>query len=778
MTITLSETSWLVEETGFDPAQASVFETLLTVGNGYHCVRGSLEEGHKGERSGAFLSGVYDKSDATVIAMVNVTHWLSLSVWVGGDKLDMLACKVLEHKRTLDLQTGLLHRDTVFEDSKGRQTRLKTIRLASFANQHICGERIEITPLNHDELIHIESALDGDRDNLDCMPAYKDAPVFHPEIKWDKWAKSRHLETTHRVAGPDHGYLEVRTLETDVTIGMAASLQGSHDSAITGRTGYQDAVQSVEYQGHKGETVVWDKLVTIHTSRDEIGDSFKTACVTLLDTAKAQGFDSLVDDSVSAWREKWDAADCVVNGDEDATRALRFNIYHLLITANENDPRANIGAKSMSGEGYRGHVFWDTEVFMLPFYIYTQPETAKALLLYRYNTLDGALENARQNGFEGAQYPWESADTGEETTPKWTHDGVHRIWTGEEEIHITACVAYGVMTYVTATDDWDFMLAFGAEILFQTSRYWISRLEHNQDQDRYELTRVIGPDEFHEHIDNNTFTNALAQWHLRCAADVYARFRDETDERYLNMIERLDVTPDEVETWRSTADKIYIPRDADSTLVEQFEGYFQLEDLQITEWDDNHMPLYPEGKDHFTLNDTMLLKQPDVIMLMYMLPDEFSDDEKKENFDFYEARTMHKSSLSPAIHAIMGVEVGDYSSAHRYFERSAFVDLINNQGNTQDGMHIASAGGTWQSLACGFGGFRVKNGVPSFKPWLPKSWDSIEFKLLWKDGQIVVKISHETCHLTLHSPAGSAQTVHVGGRDVELVPGQEITCSY
>ena len=303
------------------------------------------------------------------------------------------------------------------------------------------------------------------------------------------------------------------------------------------------------------------------------------------------------------------------------------------------------------------------------------------------------------------------------------------------------------------------MLAFGAEILFQTSRYWISRLEHNEDQNRYELTRVIGPDEFHEHIDNNTFTNALTQWHLRCAADVFEKFNDETDERYLNMVERLGVTSDEVETWRSTADKIYIPRDPGSTLVEQFEGYFQLEDLQITEWDDNHMPLYPEGKDHFTLNDTMLLKQPDVIMLMYMLPDEFSDAEKKENFDFYEARTMHKSSLSPAIHAIMGVEVGDYSSAHRYFERSAFVDLINNQGNTQDGMHIASAGGTWQSLACGFGGFRVKNGVPSFKPWLPRPWDSIEFKLLWKDGQIVVKISHDICHLTLHSPAGSAQTV-------------------
>lgn len=774
----LSDSSWLVEETGFDADNASVSETLLTVGNGYHCVRGSFEEGHKGERSGFFLSGVYDQSDATVIHMVNVTNWLAASIFIEGEKLDLLTSTVIDHRRVLDMQTGLLQRRTVFEDSHGRQTEVKTLRFASFANQHLVGERIQITALNHDSAIEIVSTLDGERDNLDCMPAFTDRPKPHPEVKWDKWAKSRHLETTARHADASGSYLEVRTLETDITIGMASAVVCEGASSVTGRTAYQSASQTLQGQLSQGQTLTFDKTVCIYTSRDEGASNVRKACEAGLKDGLDQTLDGLVQESVAAWRAKWEASDIVVSGDDAATHAARFNIYHLLITANENDPRANIGAKSMSGEGYRGHVFWDTEVFMLPFYIYTQPETARALLLYRYNTMKGAMENARSNGFEGAQYPWESADSGVETTPKWTHDGVHRIWTGEEEIHITACVAYGIMTYVTATGDWDFMLSHGAEILYETSRYWISRLEHNADEDRFELTTVIGPDEFHEHVDNNTFTNALAQWHLQCAARIFERYGESDDPRYRAMVERLGISASDAQTWQNTAEKIYIPRDESSTLVEQFSGYFKLEDIPITQWDENDMPLYPEGHDHFSLNASMLLKQPDVIMLMYMLPDAFNDEEKRENFAFYEARTMHKSSLSPAIHAIMGVEVGDYSRAHRYFERSAFVDLVNNQGNTEDGMHIASAGGTWQALVCGFGGFRVKNGQMSFKPWLPEGWDALEFKLQWKGGVVSVKVSQTACHLRMDTDRKDAETVTIAGKVLELIPGQELVSAY
>ena len=450
---------------------------------------------------------------------------------------------------------------------------------------------------------------------------------------------------------------------------------------------------------------------------------------------------------------------------------MRFNAYHLLITANPNDHRANIGAKSLSGEGYKGHVFWDTEIFMLPFYIYTQPETAKALLMYRYHCLDAAKENAIKNGFKGAQYPWESADTGEEVTPKWTHDGKHRIWTGEEEIHITSDVVYGILTYLTATGDVDFFLDYGAEILFETARFWDSRLEHNAAEDRYELKRVIGPDEFHEHVDNNVFTNYLTQWNLEQAISWFAALESDHPEAFAKLTQKLGLTAQEVAGWKHKAERVYIPFDQEKKLIEQFEGYFGYKHVPITEWDANSMPVYPEGYDHFNADETTLVKQPDVIMLLYVLPDAFSDEIKRINYDYYEALTMHKSSLSPSIHCIMGIEAGDTTKALQYFERSAFVDLVDNQGNTDMGMHIASAGGTWMCVVFGFGGLRVKNGRLTFKPWLPEGWDNVSFRLQWRGESVGVTVGQEDIVFTRDGGCLEPLVVEVMGEEVTLVAG-------
>jgi kojibiose phosphorylase len=771
----LSPSDWLVEEADFDFDQANFKETIFTIGNGYQGTRGTLEEGHKGELSGTYLSGVYDHYDSTVIDQVNVPGWLPMKVWVEGNSLDAQSCTIVEHRRTLDLQTGFLHRETLFEDADGRLTRIESIRFASFANQHLCGVRLTVTPENHTAKITVESTLNAERYNLDRLPAYKSSPKFHPEIKWEKWAKSRHMEVTETKADKAGIFIETVTLDTGISIGLSSVLDSPDEAIFSGaKREYEKVSQSSSLEPVKGKSYVFDKLVAIYTSRDLNGAELIDKCGAVVKDAQAKGFEACLNDSRDAWREKWDACDCTVQGDAEATRALRFNIYHLLIAANENDPRANIGAKSLSGEGYKGHVFWDTEIFLLPFYIFTQPETAKALLLYRYYTLEGALENAKQNGFKGAQYAWESADTGAETTPKWTADGVNRIWTGEEEIHVTACVAFGILSYVTATGDRQFLRDFGAEVLYQTSRFWASRLELNETQDRYELTRVIGPDEFHEHVDNNTFTNRMAKWHLEQTAKVFTELCAEGSAVHEALCSRLGLTIEEAEKWAELAAKIYVPFDASRNLIEQFEGYFGLEDVPITEWDENQMPIYPEGHDHFSLNGTMILKQPDVIMLNYLLPDEFSDEVKAANYAFYEERTLHKSSLSPAIHSIMGIEVGDISSAHRYFERSAYVDLVNNQGNTQDGMHIASAGGTWQSLVCGFGGFRVKHGMMTFKPWLPKQWPSIRFALKWKGKDIGVKISQDECRFLLSAPDGTTEVLEFGGNTVTLSANQEV----
>lgn len=768
----LSDDGWLVRESGFSAERASFYETIFTVGNGYQGTRGSLAEGHKGELSATYLAGVYDHHDSSVIDLVNVPSWLPVRVSVLGQVLDVQNCKLLDHARVLDMQTGELHRSTRFEDANGHITEIQTTRFCSLDDQHVAGIEISVTPINHACEIVVESGIDGERYNLDCLPAYKEKRTPHPETKWEKWAKSRHLKIEDKQAGSEGCYMQAVTLDTEITIGMASSIicrnQPEGSDPIMG---YEQVAQRITLHPDQGETYQFEKQVAIFTSRDVDAGNVQAAAAEKLSEIKQSGLDRQREKSAQAWRAKWDICDCIIEGDPEATRAVRFNIYHMLIAANPNDPRANIGAKSMSGEGYKGHVFWDTEIFLLPFFILTQPETAKALMLYRYNTLSGAKENALENGFKGAQFPWESADTGRETTPKWTHDGLNRIWTGEEEIHITACVAYGAISYVAHTGDWQFMLDYGAEMLIETSRFWASRLEHNEQEDRYELTRVIGPDEFHEHIDNNAFTNRMAQWHLVQTVKALEKICDESPAIYERLRTTLNLAENEIETWQEIASKILIPYDSETSLIEQFSGYFGLDDLEIVEWDENDMPCYPDGRDHFTLNDTMILKQPDVIMLNYLLPDEFSDEEKRVNFDFYEKRTMHKSSLSPSIHCIMGIETGDYSSAVKYFTRSAFVDLIDNQGNTQDGMHIASAGGTWQTVVCGFGGLRIKNGQPTFKPWLPQDWTGIRFKFLWQSDLVSVHLTHAEMNFELAADVSGPLEIQVQGNSVSLSPG-------
>lgn len=779
----LSSPDWLIEEQDFDLDRANVNETLLTIGNGYLGTRGTLEEGFKGDLSGTYLNGVFDAHDSPVIDLVNAPDWVSTCVWVDGVRLDMQAVKAVTHRRALDLACGTLWRSTVFEDLAGRRTRIETLRFASSDDQHLCALRMEITAENHASPIVVESALVGRRFNLDRLPIYHGKPAFHPEIKWEKWAKSKHLDLVVHdtdMSVPDGAtYLEMRTIQTGISIGYAATLRTSVPPVRRSvQQSYEIIAERLEFDAVRGQAIRIDKLVSIYTSRDRPAHALRSACMTGLNAHASGGFDLAYSKNHTAWAAKWAACDCVIEDDAEANKAVRFNIYHLLITANPNDPRANIGAKSLSGEGYRGHVFWDTEIFMLPFYIYTQPDTAKALLLYRYNTLSGARANAESNGFAGAQYSWESADTGVETTPKWTADGAHRIWTGEEEIHVSADVAYGVVTYVASTGDMQFLLDYGAEILFETSRFWVSRLEKSDKTDRYDLTNVIGPDEFHEHVANNAFTNRLAQWHLVQAArvhdDLAARFPDALRQ----IARRIALAADEAAGWGRIAAQIYIPFDESRGLIEQFEGYFQLKDVPVTEWDENGMPCYPAGYDHFNAGSTTLLKQPDVVMLIYVLPDEFSADVKRANYEYYEQRTLHKSSLSPAIHSIMGIEIGDPARALQYFRRSAFVDLSNNQGNTQDGMHAASAGGTWQSLICGFGGFRVIHGQMTFQPWLPQTWTSLRFRLQWHGRAVDVWIGHAGAAFTLIGRSGETETISVFGKPLTLVENAPITIEY
>ena len=775
MNTVLSGEEWLVTESGFDPARANTFETLLTVGNGRLGTRGTLEEGWVGERSGTFLSGVYDSHDATVIDLVNAPDWLPLAVLVDGNRLDVQNCRVVEHERALDLRQGVLWRRTVFEDDQGRRTRIESLRFASFADRRLCALRLEVTPENYASTITVDSAIAGRRRNLDRVPYYPEHSVFEPEVKWEKWAWSNHLRPVITDTTEDAVYLETRTIDSGIGLGYGASLDASAEPLRRAyyRSGEQVG-ERADFAVAESETLRLDKLVAIVTSREE-AEPLQGRCLEALRGHRRMGFDDLLSRNRELWKSMWTDCDCEVIGDPVATQALRFGVYHLLIAANGDDPTVNIGAKSLSGEGYRGHVFWDTEVMMLPFFIYAQPATARSLLRYRHHTLPGARDVARNSGFRGARFPWESADTGQEECPVYTEDGAHRFWTRDEEIHVSADVAYGILSYVIATGDHDFLVDFGAEVLFETSRFWVSRVQHDPATDSYSLKQVMGPDEFHSHVDNNAFTNRLAQWHLEQSVRLYEDLAARQPSALQSIAAAIRLDPAEVQHWEEVAEGIAFPPDPHSELVEQFEGYFQRKDVPITEWDANNMPRYPAGYNHFNCEDTMLLKQPDVVMLMYMLPDDFTTEVKRANFEFYEARTLHKSSLSPAIHAIMGIEVGDSTRALQYFYRSALVDLTDNQGNTEYGMHIASAGGTWQTLVNGFGGVRVHHGQLTVNPWLPEEWQEIRFRLRWHGNSLAVTIGHDEATFRLLGPEGATEEIVVAGRALTLTANEPVT---
>ena len=768
-----ADSRWLIAEDGFTAALANTYETLFTTGNGYLGTRGSLEEGHEGALPGTFLRGVFDHHDSAVPNLVKAPDWLILAVVVNGIRLDVTSVSVVRHRRILDMQEGTLLRDTVFEDSQGRRTRLETVHFASSADQHLCCLQARITPENHTAPVSVHSGIDGTGYNLDRRPIYTEPPPDDPQMKWHKWAKSKHFDQVAREQLPDGIYLETRTMDTGITIGYAArtTVWPTVESSIEQRYKYIEQVSRTQVAA--GDTITVEKLAAVYTSRDVAAGSVRPACLDELRRHAAAGFAACRERNRAAWLAKWADSDVTIDGDPDAARAVRFNIYHLLIAANESDPRVSIGANSLSGERYRGHAFWDTEVFMLPFFIYTQPETARALLLYRYHTLDGARRNARDGGFRGARYAWESAGTGVETTPKWTVDGAHRIWMGEEEIHVTAAVAYGMINYVAATGDKALMTDYGAEILFETSRFWASRLEAMPDG-RYALSRVVGPDEFHEHVDNSAYTNYLVRWHLQHAAHVYADLAVTHPGELASLSEGIGLNPDEVEEWLERARQIRLPGQNDDGVIEQFDGYFGLETLPVAH-DDNDMPMYPPGYHHFNLAGTNLLKQADVVMLNYVLPDEFPDEVKRANYDYYEPLTLHKSSLSTAIHSIMGIEVGDPRRAVQYFRRAAFVDLLDNQGNTQEGIHIASAGGTWQMIVCGFGGFRVRNAQMTFKPWLPPDWNAVDFRLKWHGNTVSVSANHTSATFVFIGPEGCRETVIVNGHEITLQANTKVT---
>ena len=489
----------------------------------------------------------------------------------------------------------------------------------------------------------------------------------------------------------------------------------------------------------QGATVTAEKFVTMYTSRDGV-EPLPAALEHHQKLLSTQGnvYDTLLTAHQAAWAQFWNEADVIIEGEEKAQVGIRYNLYQLRINASSHDDRYSIAAKGMTGFGYRGHIFHDTEIFMLPFFVYAMPHLARNLVMYRYHTLPAARKKAKNNGFEGAQYAWESTLSGEESTPpSIVHPEtgeVIPVLNGPLEIHISASVAHGAWQYWTISGDNDFMRDYGAEIILSTAVFWGSRVEKNTERDDYELTNVIGPDEWHEHVNNNTFTNYMARWNLQTALDILQWLRTTAPDKAQALEQQLDLTSQRLEHWQDVVKHIRILQDPKTKVFEQFDGFFKLETLDQEKYKgrtDSYQGILGVEE----IQKYRIVKQADVLMLLTVLDQEFDKETKQANWDYYYPLTDHDygSSLTPAFHVILACELGKENAAKELFRLGNLVDIENLRGNTPEGIHTACAGAVWQAAIFGFAGLSVTEEGYTTHPHLPDTWTRLAFNFTLRD---------------------------------------------
>ena len=725
---------YVIRHLGFDPSEQPSKETIFTLTNGFIGLRGSIEWSTS-QMKGTFCAGCFNAGDLSLPELVKLPDPLVLNIWLydpsGMEKLTMNEGNVTDFSESLDLESGIFSYSFDIHSKKGHTFQMKANRFVSSHVKNIWGTSIEIIPVDYTGVMLLESAIDS---------AVYNNPI-NPLEKTNHFKKTQALDLEeligHLCELSDTGEQIVQFKQLMTTTKQIKRVRASSNGLSPSEV-YRIDVK-------EGRSYSFDFLGGLYRLNDQTAD-WQAAYSCFKEQTK-RGFENLLKLHEEAAKRIFEQHRIEIEGDDAVNMALNWCITQLTNSALLIDEHASIGAKGLHGEGYKGHVFWDTEIFMLPFFIYTYPEIAKKLLMYRYNTLNGAKENAALSGYKGAQYAWESAGDGSEVTPKWGVDYTGkkvRIWTGDIEYHISADIALSIYHYYRATLDEDFFVHFGCEIIFNTALFWESRLEYNQAQDRYEITDVIGPDEFHEHVDNNVYTNFLASWNLSYAVKAFRLLTKMDPEKAQILSEELQITENRLTKWGEMANKTYIPKAPKGNVIEQFEGYFRLLEHPIVALDENGMPLWPENVDLGNLNKTTLIKQPDLLMLMYLMPEHFEKDVIKDNYDFYEKRTMHKSSLSPSIHSLLSISVHEYDHAYEYFKKTLFTDLHDNQGNTALGLHAASAGGAWLSAVMGFGRFFIdKTDTVNFDPWIPDNWDSLKYNILWRGCRIRITITHK-----------------------------------
>ncbi len=734
-----SKDNWIVEENKFDRKFLGKTEVIMALGNGYMGMRSTTEEKYLGETRNFFISGTFNKAyENEVTELPNVADLIELELNFDGERFDLEKGEILSYSKRLNLKNGELIREVTWKSESGKTLKIVFNRFISKSNLHVVGQKITIEPAE-DVKLEIVSGINGQMSNSGVQHFIEGDKRFY-EHKFIQLVQTTSESNVSVVLNTVHKHnIDGKEITITPQIGMDR------------RKIFASFVTDIP----AGSKYIIEKLSNVYTSRDkEFLDGFdidvaKEQTYSLLKEIYQQGYNELFAQSEKEWLVKWEKCDITIKGSDIDQLASRFAQYHLTIMTPAHDNRMNIGAKGLTGEGYKGHTFWDTEIFMLPYWIYSDPKVARSLLEYRYNSLEGAHKKSTQNNYEGAQFPWESAwlDDGE-VTPVWGAADIitgkpTKIWSGFIEQHITSCVAFGTWQYYNVTKDEQFIDNFGYELLLDTAKFWSSRLEYNNEKDEYHINNVIGPDEYKEHINNNAFTNYTAHWNIKYAIETYNYLKQNKTTIFNRLNKKLDL--DRVyKLWCERVEKIYLPIPRKDKLIPQDDTYLTLKQIDLTKYkNQKQVGLLFRDYNLDQVNKIQVSKQADIVMLLYLFEDLFSPEIKKTNFDYYEARTLHDSSLSLSTHTILSNDLNYGEEAYKLFRKAADIDLGTNMKSSDHGIHAASLGGVWQSIVFGFGGVRMLNDKLRIEPKLPSVWNELSFDINVQGDILSLKITNK-----------------------------------
>jgi trehalose/maltose hydrolase-like predicted phosphorylase len=732
------ENHWKIQEHTFtsDIKQIRSQETVFTIGNGYFCTRGSFEEGYPHATPATLLYGIFDDIPISKEELANTPDWLTIQLFVNGERFRMDRGQILAYKRTLDMKTAVVARTVHWKGDNGVVVRIQSERFASLADQHVgiihYNVMVEESPRQQAVHIQLRAGLNTAQSNQDVMH-WETVDQGHQQDRL--WLLSETRHSAVRLA-------QVVSLRTDTPEVQKEIIDSDIDPSIHLSTTLTP-----------GETLNTEKILVMYTSRGESEplvhalthhERLRSANIRQGASSSPFIYDALFAQHKKVWHDFWQEADVVLEGDIKAQLGLRYSIYQLRINASDNDDRYSIAAKGLTGCGYHGHIFHDTEIFMLPFFTYELPHIARNLLLYRYHLLPAAHEKARANGYNGAQYPWESTLDGQEATPpSMIHPETGQIiavLNGFIELHITSSIAYATWEYWRITGDNEFLRDYGAEILLSTALFWDSRAEPKGDH--YEINDVIGPDEWHEHVNNNAHTNFMAQDNLQNALAAYEWLQANAPEKAQELAHQLDMSEQRLAHMRDVCEHLHLPIDPETGLIEQFDGFFQLKKLDQNQYlwrKQSYQAILGQEK----IQEYQLVKQADTLMMLTMLRQKFDRKVKETNWNYYFPITDHDygSSLTPAFHAILASELGHPEDAYNMFMKGALVDLENQRGNTPEGIHAACAGAVWQAAIFGFAGLRVTNEGYTTNPCWPDGWQRLAFSFKHKGKPIYIDLN-------------------------------------